>query len=208
MKILIVFPTTLEAERFSYSHTQHNIKVFISGIACYNTLYKLTKECITYKPDLIIHAGIAGAFSNELAITSVVSVVEDCFADVGVNTKDDFSTIFDLGLAHENDFPFTSGTLKLPQTGIHSIVPPVKGVTVNSITADTARREFLEKKFSPQVESMEGAAVHFICLQESIPCVHFRGISNYVGDRNKQNWDIQNTLTQIHKTINEYISLV
>ncbi len=43
----------------------------------------------------------------------------------------------------------------------------------------------------PVVESMEGAALHYTCLEEGIAFLQLRAVSNTVGERNKTKWDIR-----------------
>ena len=37
---------------------------------------------------------------------------------------------------------------------------------------------------------MEGAAVFRVCNDFNIPCMQIRSVSNFVGERNKKNWNI------------------
>lgn len=208
MNILIVFPTQLEAAEFTLPKTAHSIEIFISGIACYNTLYSLTKYCTQKKPDLLIHAGIAGSFSESYPPVSVVHVIEDCFADVGVAQGASFKNIFSLQLADKDAFPFNNGFLQIPFVKTVPQLPQVRGVTVNRISASVAERALLENSYHPDIETMEGAAVHFICLQESIPCIHIRAISNMVGERNKNTWRISDALKQAHRTVSQIIRTI
>jgi futalosine hydrolase len=41
--------------------------------------------------------------------------------------------------------------------------------------------------YNPHIETMEGAAVHYVALQETFPCIHIRAVSNAVGDRDRKN---------------------
>jgi futalosine hydrolase len=43
-------------------------------------------------------------------------------------------------------------------------------------------------RLSPDVESMEGAAVFYCCDQVGQPVIQLRSISNYVESRKKENW--------------------
>ena len=56
---------------------------------------------------LVIQAGIAGAFNDTLAPGSVAMIEKDTFGDIGIDEKGTFRTLFETGLAHENDFPYT-----------------------------------------------------------------------------------------------------
>jgi futalosine hydrolase len=58
-------------------------------------------------------------------------------------------------------------------------------------------------QFNPQIESMEGAAVFYVCLKTNINCIQIRTISNNVERRNKNNWNIPLALKNLQNiTIN------
>ncbi|MFZ1371603.1 MAG: futalosine hydrolase, partial [Ferruginibacter sp.] len=67
------------------------------------------------------------------------------------------------------------------------------------------KQQFI-KQFKPGIETMEGAALHYVCLQENIPFLQIRSISNYVGERDKIKWKlkeaIENLNTDLIKLIN------
>ena len=56
-----------------------------------------------------------------------------------------------------------------------------------------------KEKFDPTTESMEGAALHFVCLSENIPFLQFRVLSNYIGERNKKKWILKESIIQLNK---------
>jgi futalosine hydrolase len=201
MKILLVFPTQIEANGFVGKSSKHTIDVLISGIASYATIFSLTKHCLQAKPDIIIHAGICGTFSQELKIGDVVQVTKDCFADVGVYDQSEFCSLFDMNFIDAHTKPFTNGFLKLQGAYFFDFLPQCTAVTVNTITSSNQQKAMLQQKYNPQIESMEGAAVHYVCLQENIPCIHIRAISNRVGERNKQLWNIPLAFDNMHKTL-------
>jgi len=60
--------------------------------------------------------------------------------------------------------------------------------------------------FDPVTESMEGAALHYVCLMENVPFVQIRGISNYIGERNKQKWDMMNSIVNLNETLIKIIN--
>ncbi len=54
--------------------------------------------------------------------------------------------------------------------------------------------QFYRDTFNPVTESMEGAALHYVCLMEKIPFLQIRSISNYIGERNKKKWDMMDSI--------------
>jgi futalosine hydrolase len=80
----------------------------------------------------------------------------------------------------------------------------VRAITVNEITTETKRIEWYKKNLSPAVESMEGAALHYVCLRENIPFLQIRSISNEIGERDKKKWGLSEAIT----TLNEKLILL
>jgi futalosine hydrolase len=46
----------------------------------------------------------------------------------------------------------------------------------------------LQQKWKADIESMEGAALHFVCAKKNVPYLQLRAISNFVGERDKNKW--------------------
>ena len=46
---------------------------------------------------------------------------------------------------------------------------------------------------------MEGAALHYVCLMEKIPFIQLRSISNYIGERNKKKWNMQESINNLNE---------
>ncbi|HNJ95959.1 MAG TPA: futalosine hydrolase, partial [Ferruginibacter sp.] len=76
---------------------------------------------------------------------------------------------------------------------------------VNTITDSPLQQQQLVEHFQPDIESMEGAALHYVCLQEKVPFIQLRAISNYVGERDKSKWKMQEAITNLH---NELLKLL
>ena len=76
-----------------------------------NCLVIETWLSINVKPDLVINAGIAGSFKDDIKIGDVVMPVTDCFADAGIEDGENFLTLSEAGLADPDEFPFSNGIL-------------------------------------------------------------------------------------------------
>jgi futalosine hydrolase len=66
----------------------------------------------------------------------------------------------------------------------------------------------MHQRLVPDIESMEGAAFHYVCLQEEIPFIQLRGISNLVGDRNKNRWQIPTAMETVRFALFKLISKI
>jgi futalosine hydrolase len=200
MNCLIAAATSLEIKQFiehcrttdKLNHIDLELDFLITGVGMVNTTYSLLKHLQTKKPHIVVNAGIAGSFSKTYAPGSVVVVKEELLADLGVVEKDGYKDVFDLKLQQASQFPFSKKKLNNPYKVMlqRTKLPAVTSVSVNQITSSKKTAELYRKKYKPAIENMEGAAVHYVCLRENIPFVQIRSISNYVGDRNKKNWRI------------------
>jgi futalosine hydrolase len=154
--------------------------------------------------DLVINAGIAGAFFEELEIGEVVEIRSEQFPEIGAEDDNSFISIFELGLLDENTYPFQKGKLINPDAGISNL-KLVDGVTVNTVHGNELSIQNVIDQFSPDVESMEGAAVAFVCLQENIKFIQIRAISNYVEKRNKSAWNVPLALGNLNIVLEKLV---
>jgi futalosine hydrolase len=60
--------------------------------------------------------------------------------------------------------------------------------------------------FKPDIESMEGAAFHYVCLSLGVPFLQIRSISNRVGERDKRKWEMKTAIANLNRAL-ELISL-
>ena len=152
---------------------------------------------------MIIQAGVGGCFDTTIKLGAVVSVKQDAIADESVIELQQLKTLFDLNLIPHNQFPYKKGWLVNPHKELLSALPlkKVKGISVNQITTNKKITSFYKNYFNPVVESMEGAALHYVCLRENVPFLQIRSISNYIGERNKKNWNMENSIVNLNNTI-------
>lgn len=207
MKILVVAATAQEIEPFIELKTDADI--LITGVGIPSTIYQLTNKLITEKYNVVIQVGIGGKFSKKYKLGDVVAIRSDAFTDIGVQENNDFRSIFKLGFADENGFPFINGEL-INNTDIFNKldIKKVKAVTVNTIHDKKKKTKLLKKRFRAEVESMEGAAFHFVCLQQHVPFIQLRAISNSVGERDKNKWDKKNAIGNLNKELIKLIDSI
>ena len=202
MRILVIAATKAEIEPFIGSNK--NVEALITGVGVPSTLYLLQKKLLQKETDLVIQAGIAGSFTEAIDLGDVVLVKQDTFADIGMEEKEQFTSIFNSGFANKDAFPFSDGWLiNSNDLLINLSLPAVKGITVNKVSDSLVQKQQLLKAFTPQVESMEGAALHYVCLQENIPFIQIRSISNFIGERDKSRWKLKAAITNLNEELNK-----
>lgn len=179
------------------------VQVVITGIGSMQTTYRLMEAIHHRRPDAILQAGIAGSFSHTCPPGSLIIVQEESTGDLGVEENGVFRDIFDMKLQQPGEFPFTDKALLNPYTSTwaHLDLPFVKGVTVNEVTTSPQRISMLQQNYSAIVESMEGAAFHYVALQQKIPFLQLRAVSNMVGERNKKNWLMKESIAILNQQL-------
>lgn len=200
MNLLIVAATEFEIAPF----LKKNIKadVLITGVGIPATVFHLTEKLIAKSYDLAFQAGIAGTFTTNFNLGEVVMVKEDTFGDLGIDEHGNFSTLFDARFLGKNDFPYTNGFLKNNNPFFEkNKLPAVKAITLNKITDNRLQIQNIQQKFSAEVESMEGGAFHYVCLQKKINFLQIRSISNVVGERDKTKWQMKKTIENLNREL-------
>lgn len=216
MQLLICAATEMElaalqatvANRMLRPH--QSIRFMITGVGMGPSVYSLTRQLVTHKPDLVIQAGVAGTLDATLLPGETVVVQTDTFGDVGVEEKKAFRSVFDLGLTDPNSFPWSEGFLPNPNAKWLALpgLQLVRGITVNEISTNPERIRQYRLHWGAQTESMEGAALHYVCLQEGVPFLQVRSISNAIGERDKSKWKMAEAIKNLHTELNTLIDKI
>jgi futalosine hydrolase len=174
----------------------------ITGVGSIATTWSLMRQFDHHRPDLIIQAGIAGCFTGRPA-GEVLVIKEEVLADLGVLENHRFNNLFDLKLAGPDTPPFSAGRLPNPYRKLINLtsLEPVRSATVNEITTDPHRIRWHQQNTAAVVEGMEGGALHYVCLQEKIPFLQLRSVSNEVGVRDKRKWDIRLAISRLNEQL-------
>ncbi len=178
-----------------------------SGIGMLAASFALTKLAIEDKPDLIIQVGIAGTFDTTQPLGTVVVINEETLGDLGVEEDGKWKDLFDLKLEKSSYHPFEKR--KLPNQWLTKYnllgLQEVSGITVNEISTNQEKIQKLMKKYNPTIESMEGAALHYVARETSIPFIQIRAISNYIGERDKSNWQMKLAIDNLNHILIQYV---
>jgi futalosine hydrolase len=187
-----------------YKYGTLGIDILVTGVGSIFSTYYLTKALNENNYDLAINIGIAGSFDYFLEQGFVVNVIQDQFADLGVEENDNFYTLSEKELMNENIYPFRKEILKNQGSydidEIDSLIP-VKAITVNRLIGSLDSIEKLKNKFKPEIMTTEGAAFFYVCLMENIPFLQLRAISNFVEIRKVENWNIPLALKNLTESI-------
>ena len=206
MKILVVAATEFETKGLKEQLTEEeicSIDFLITGVGMINTCFELSKVLLQKKYEYVVNIGIAGSFERDIEIGETVWVKRELFSEMGAEDGDQFLSLIQLGLQTHDEFPFEWGELKAKQlkelTTLASL-KQVRAITVNKVHGNEESIMKTKMQFSPQIESMEGAAVFYVCLKTNTNCIQIRTISNYVERRNREAWNMPLALINLHST--------
>jgi len=208
MKILIVAATRAELAGLISSYnlpdgnfiTTHGFDVLVTGVGMTATAFALGQR-LSAIYELVINLGIAGCYDRQIPLGSILNVVSDEFSELGAESKEDFLTIDELGFGkslYHSKYNRSDATL--------TNLPKVKGITVNKVHGNKESITAITQRLTPVTESMEGAAVFYGCSLLNIDCLQIRSISNYVEERNRENWKIGLAIKQLNDWAIEFLT--
>jgi len=195
-KILLVSATKAEMISAEFE----GLEKLITGVGMVATTFALTRKLAETKYDLVVNIGIAGSFTNDVVIGQVVWVAVDEFSELGVEDHSRFIPAEDLGLMDNMDREFNANEYYRPEKLLG-----VTAMTVNRVHGNAATIQRDLKQFECNIESMEGAAVAYVCQQFDIPWVQIRAVSNRIEPRNAAAWNIPLAIKNLHHQVLKYL---
>lgn len=198
MKLLVVAATEAEVSTYK-EQAPAGADLLITGVGMTATTYALTKHLQTNTYDLVLQAGVGGCFDPSVPLGSLLFISAERYGDLGAEDHNEYIDIFDMGLLASNTHPHSNGMLINPLLPTLALIdlPKTTGLTVNSVSGSEhtiARR----RHYGCTVESMEGAAFHYVCLMEGVAFAQVRSISNYVTPRDKSQWKMKDAIINLN----------
>ena len=214
MRVIITAATVLEmagcAKKASQLFKKSKIKISFhaTGIGMLSSGVILTQLANTHQPDLIIQMGIAGSYIKTEPLGKVWVVASETIADLGVREKGVFKDLFESQLLKDNEAPFKKRKLRNPNIKTFNVLKTntAAAVTINEITTAPKRIKEIIDAHTPVLESMEGAALHYVGSITNTPLIQIRAVSNYVGERNKSKWKLKESIEQLEAYVLTYLA--
>ena len=177
-----------------------DIHVLIAGVGMVNTALMLGRHDLN-QYDLVINAGVCGAFDRKLELGEVVCVTSDILSEMGAEDGDDFLTYDQLNLPGKHIF------YNDPHKNVERllVLKHVKGITVNTIHGNDNSIGEVIKLYHPDVESMEGAAFFAACSGINKNYIQIRSVSNYVEKRDKSKWQMPLAIKHLNDFLINFI---
>lgn len=178
---------------------RHSVQTLITGVGVAATTFSLARNASNF--DLVLSVGIAGSYNPCRPIAEVVRVTSDCFADYGIDDNGTFTPLHKAELCANPDI------MQNISFQIDNIIN-VKGITVGTASGSTESIRKNIERWNPDIETMENAAVFYVCNLLNIPFVCLRAISNKVEPRNKNSWQIMPAICALQQRAIEIVNSI
>lgn len=191
----IALPTT-GMNNANMDFEEKEIQVLITGVGMVNTALMLGRNMDTTY-DLVINAGVCGAFDKKLNPGDLVHSTQDVLSEIGAEDGEEFLTYDQLNLPGEHIF-FEKYKMSYLMV---DLLKKVKGITVNKVHGNEESIKKVKQLYNPDVESMEGAAFFAACSGMTSNYIQIRAVSNYVEKRDKEKWQMPLAI----KNLNDFL---
>lgn len=188
-------------KELAFLRPQPHVELLVTGVGPVEAAAAVSRALAQSSYDLVISAGIAGAFEGAAEIGEGVVVADEIF-ELDLETAapialPDGARVIDRAAS---DIALVD---RLVERGFRS----VRGITVPRVTATDGTAARLAA-FGAGVESMEGFAVLRSAEIAGVPAVEVRGISNYVCERSRSQWNFAAGAAGAEKVLTALLSLV
>ena len=197
---LLLIPTEIERGHLA-GHTGFGIDApcELCGFGPVAAAARAASFIAQHKAERVVLTGIAGTFSStRLPVGTAAVFPRVAMHGIGVGVASGFVSAAALGFRHS---PYTDRgpghSDEVDELIVDAPVPPVAGQLLTCCTASASSaeaRQRLERYPGAVAEDMEGFAVALACRLAGVPLVIARGISNEVGDRDVELWQIPTAL--------------
>lgn len=192
-----------QSGNYEGSYGTHQLSCRITGVGMVSTAFQTTLA-LQQPYELVINAGICGSFNSNLPLGAVVQVYEDNFSELGAEDgKGGFLSLSELSLPGISKI---TNLYSLSENQVLHELPRVNGITVNTTHGENASIDAVFKRLHPFVESMEGAAFMLVADQLRFHYLQVRAVSNYVEQRQRDNWNIPLAIANLNDTLFRFIS--
>ncbi|MFZ4452590.1 futalosine hydrolase [Salibacterium aidingense] len=150
----------------------------------------------------VVSSGIAGGFDLSAAAGSIVIASVMVSADAGSETKDAFFSLEDLNLGrcrYTCDAFYVEQLLKKAETVGRAVETGPVLTTMTATGSEATAQKLLQRFPGAKAEAMEGYGVAAAARRKNIPAFELRSISNTVGPRDRENWNIREALTALEQ---------
>lgn len=152
-----------------------------------------------------VYPNAEGVFDPALSVGTALWVQSDALVDEGVVVEQGFLDLDALGLRGQAPARYHADPAWMKLLHRRLAAPQVAGATVSSCSGTDALSQSRVRQSKAQVETMEGAALAHCCLQQGIPWVQLRVISNRCGERANAGWDLALSVSVLRQSLRQLV---
>ena len=153
---------------------QHEVDIIETGVGIYQTSYKITKALSQQKYHLALKLSFGNSYKEEIAVGSVLNIVNEKPGDFGMMVNDEWKDHYDFSLLNREDEPHIRGGFVNLNSAYMNVFAPFKkvvGVTVNHY-ADKNTFALRKEKYKADCETGDGLGFVYPCLFEKQSFYH------------------------------------
>ncbi|GAA2509722.1 futalosine hydrolase [Pilimelia columellifera] len=145
----------------------------------------------------VVNAGIAGGFVGRAAVGATVIGASSVAADLGAESEEGFLSLDDLGFGTPTVVTADPALLAALRGGLpDAVVGEI--LTVTTVTGtDASTAALLARRPEAVAEAMEGFGAAHAAAEAGLPFVELRTISNPIGPRHRDGWQIGAALSAL-----------
>lgn len=188
-------------QELAWIDSRAGVEVLAAGVGPVDAASRVTQALAKTTFDMVISAGIAGAFPGVARVGDGVVVGEEMM-ELNLETGE---SIVLPGGETLNDRVHADANVVDAVMALG--FPLVRGITVTRVTSTDATARRLREKHV-DVETMEGFAVLRAAQLMNVPALEVRGISNIVGERKTSGWDFEAGIRGLRQVLNATLDLL
>lgn len=178
-----------------------HVEMLVTGVGPVEAAASVSRALAQSSYELVVSAGIAGAFEGAAEIGEGVVVTDDTI-ELDLETGAQIALPDGASVVQRARSDLTLVD-RLVEQGFRAL----RGITVSRVTATDATAARLAA-LGAGVESMEGFAVLRAAEIAGVAAIEVRGISNIVCDRKNSRWDFSAGVRGVERILNALLPLV
>lgn len=209
-------PAVEQGEAVEYELNGRRLLLAVTGVGLVNSAMAAGRLLERDDVSGVVNLGIAGSYDVEaFPLRSTVFAWRETWPEYGLLCEDGRVDPKAIGFPQgEVDGTVVWNRVKLfPVRDARAMSLPlddgwkrVSSVSVNSVTGDSSRAGWLKTSQSADIENMEGFALGFAAMQKGLPFLEVRTISNLVGSRYAEEWDLKGALKGLRSVVETLFS--
>lgn len=197
----MILVTCAVGKELAFLRPQPHVELLVTGVGPVEAAASVSRALAQSTYDLVISAGIGGAFEGAAELGEGV-VVADEQLELDLETGVPISLPDGASVVNRS-----SSDLMLVDRLVELGFRPVRGITVPRVTATDPSAARLAA-LGAGVETMEGFAALRAAEIAGVAAIEVRGISNIVCDRKNSRWDFAAGVQGVEKILTALLALV